>query len=96
MSELFILLVDLALKRGHSNIKDQLLTLTVDEQWSYTINGYGIERDKIPPYHASIVFNGWPAGIVGAHTGVIAAGEAANEDALIAALRAAGAEVPPP
>lgn len=94
MSELFILLVDLAIKRGHKNIKGQLLTLRVDDQWSYTINGSDKEWDRIPPYHASVVFNGWPAGIVGANSGIIAAGEAANEDALIEALKAAGAEVP--
>lgn len=37
-------------------------------------------------YQAKIKYNGWPAGIIDPRGGVIAAGEAANEDAFIAAI----------
>ena len=94
MSIAFILCVDLALKRGHKNIRDQVLALDVDGAWKITINGKSEACDNIPPYGVLVEFNGWPAGILDPGGGVIAAGEAANEDTLIAALKVAGAEVP--
>ena len=42
--------------------------------------------DDLPPFHVRLSFNGWPAGIIAAGGGIMAAGEAGNEDALIAAL----------
>ena len=95
VSEAFVLIVDLALKQGRRNIKDQVVDVAVDDTWKVRVNGCSVERENIPPFHAYVEFNGWPAGFIGTDGGgVIAAGEAANEDALIAALRAAGAECP--
>lgn len=75
----------------------------VDERWTITLNGSGEaladpDNDgiEIPAYNAYVTYNGWPAGIIGPHGGVLAAGAAANEDTLITALehaiREAGAE----
>lgn len=94
VSEAFFLCVDLAMKQGNKNIKDKLVDVTVDETWSFRVNGHAVEKDKIPAYHLSLSFNGWPAGIFGPKGGIIAADEAANEEALVAALRKAGASLP--
>jgi len=58
-------------------------------EWRVRLNGAGEEQDGIPPFTASIEFNGWPAGLIDPAGGVIAAGELANEDTFIAAARAA-------
>lgn len=63
--------------------------------WRITVNGHnrparahGGSRLLIPRFTAMVEFNGWPAGSLNPYGGVIAAGEAANEDTLIEALRA--------
>lgn len=61
--------------------------------WRVRLNGDGEEQDGIPPFTASIEFNGWPAGLVDPAGGVIAAGELANEDTFIEAARAEIARV---
>lgn len=38
------------------------------------------------PVQAKIKFNGWPAGVIDPLGGIIAAGQAANEDSFIAAI----------
>lgn len=48
--------------------------------WEIALNGKDIR--------AMIKFNGWPAGIIDPQGGLIAAGEAANEDEFIAAIEA--------
>ena len=63
--------------------------IEIDETWSCTFNTSLVDVDNIPAVHASIVFNGWPAGIIGPVGGCIAAGEAANEQTLTEALKAA-------
>lgn len=55
--------------------------------WRLTFNGTAEEAELIPAYHLSVQWNGWPAGILGPAGGIIAAGAAANEQALIAALK---------
>lgn len=45
---------------------------------------HGIE---VPPFSVYVQFNGWPAGILDAGGGVLAAGEAANEKNFIDALK---------
>lgn len=62
-------------------------------EWHVRLNGAGEEQDGIPPFTASIEFNGWPAGLIDPAGGVIAAGELANEDTFIAAARAEIARV---
>jgi hypothetical protein len=63
----------------------------IDEQWFFALNGHEDERQcskghRVPPYNAYLEYNGWPAGIIDPFGGLIAAGAAANEDALIAAI----------
>lgn len=70
----------------------------VDELWRIEVNGH----DKpfpdhhgmpVQPFTCHLTYNGWPAGILGVDCGCIAAGAAANEDTLIAALKAAIARI---
>lgn len=66
----------------------------VDEHWKVAVNGHlqpklcSWTNLPVDPGTAYIEFNGWPAGLVTPWGGVIAAGDAANEDTFIAALRA--------
>lgn len=87
VSELFYLLVLLCQHRGHRVIKDQVVKLEIDKRWTATMNGHRTVQQNIPPFGAYIEYNGWPAGVIDAHGGAIAAGEAANERALIRAVR---------
>jgi hypothetical protein len=48
--------------------------------WEIALNGETIQ--------AALKFNGWPAGIIDPAGGIIAAGDAANEDSFIAAIEA--------
>ena len=67
----------------------------IDEHWWVAVNGHSTAtressgRVDVPPCTAYVEFNGLPAGIIGPSGGVIAAGAAANEATLIAALEAA-------
>ncbi len=66
----------------------------IDDKWWVAANGHKVEHEcsrgvAVPSFHFYVVYNGWPAGIIGPYGGTIAAGDAANEDALIAALKAA-------
>jgi len=66
----------------------------VDEHWWIAVNGHreSLKCSKgvaVEPFNAYVEFNGWPAGSFNPAGGIMAAGEAANEDAFIAALRAA-------
>jgi hypothetical protein len=79
----------------------------VDAQWFIAVNGHTTPKAIrgfaggaaampgevlfIDPLHVYLEFNGFPAGIIGMRSGLLAAGSAANEDTLIAALRAATA-----
>lgn len=66
----------------------------VDDQWHIEMNGH---KEALPnkigvpiePYQCHIEFNGWPAGVLDPFGGVIAAGECANEDTFIEAIRKA-------
>lgn len=97
MTEAFYLLALLAHElfgkplNEHSGVHQ----VKVDEHWEFSLNASNEERSAgsgeipLPPFSASLKFNGWPAGIVAPSGGVIAAGECANEETFIAALRAA-------
>jgi hypothetical protein len=87
MNEIFELIAKLAEKEGVSPIVNKIWQYEVDEHWSFTVNGKNNTTDGIPPFNAMIVFNGFPAGIVGFDGGIIAAGEAANEDTFIKAMQ---------
>ena len=66
-------------------------------RWEVAINGNAEKRVvfpgawdiDLPPFTAAILWNGWLAGLVTPYDGVIAANDrGANEDALIASIRA--------
>jgi hypothetical protein len=48
--------------------------------WEISLNGANLQ--------AALKFNGWPAGVIDPGGGIIAAGNAANEDTFIAAIEA--------
>jgi hypothetical protein len=60
--------------------------------WRVAVNGHDTPTDhdgaSIPPCEAFVWWQGWPAGSIGLHGGIIAAGEVANEAAFIRALDA--------
>jgi hypothetical protein len=69
----------------------------IDDQWWVAVNGHQEDMEcstggKVPPYGMWFEYNGWPAGLVGASGGWVAAGAAANEDSLIDAIKAATAK----
>lgn len=45
-------------------------------------------KQTLPPFDIYVTFNGWPAGVIGPDGGILAAGDAANEDTFIAAIEA--------
>lgn len=71
----------------------------VDEQWEFAVNGHdrvvSCVRFRhhrgapvtIPPFEVYGEFNGWPALIGNPYAAAIAAGDAANFETLLAALR---------
>lgn len=97
IAAVFAAVCELAIASGAESIKDLpgCWNATVDEHWRVALNGHDADRPAweggpdVPPYCAFVEFNGWPAGMLSAHGGAIAAGEIANEDALLAALRRA-------
>lgn len=66
----------------------------VDAQWWIAVNGHpdpmrcsaGVD---VAAFHCYVQFDGWPAAVFNPYGGAMAAGEAANEDAFLAALDAA-------
>lgn len=63
--------------------------------WEVWVNGGKDERlggsagtCRVPSFSALVEFNGWPAGLINPRGGILAAGEAANEDQFIADIEA--------
>lgn len=77
-----------------ANLPDGLYRRKVGDLWRIVLNGTNKESPKqddhpaLPPFAAYVEFNGWPAGIIDPSGGILAAGEAANEDTFIAAIEA--------
>ncbi len=90
LSEVMLLIADLAEADCVESIGGQVWERQVGN-WGIWVNGTGSEAKvkgvDLPAFHAYIEWNGWPAGVIDSFGGTIAAGEAANEDALIAALK---------
>ena len=95
ITEAFALLADLLVKSGATrlDLRPGAYEIVIDERWKAVINAHAEPvlwgSASIPPYHAALEYNGWPAGLMAANGGVIAAGECANEDTFIAAVKAA-------
>lgn len=92
---LFILLSKLAVKDGAAPInKNPGCWERQIGEWWIAVNGqqdtekcsHGAE---VPPFNCYVEFNGWPAGLFDPTGGIIAAGDAANEETFAAAVEAA-------
>lgn len=85
----FYLIMKIAKKEGVSEIGrlPGLWEYQVDENWRFKVNGHDHDVDGVPPFHALILYNDLPAGLISPFGGVIADGAAANEDAFIAAMQ---------
>ena len=46
----------------------------ISDKWLLKLNGHPEEVDGIPPFHAYVEFNGWPAGVFNPWGGEIAIG----------------------
>jgi len=83
----------IARKMRPANEAEGCVELDVDDRWHITFNGHPSEQNAdgflLKPYHGTITYNGWPAGVFSPFGGTVAAGAAANEAALIAAMVAA-------
>lgn len=96
ISEAFYELMKLGSRLGVSNINELpgCWEHQVNEHWFIAVNAHEapIKCSKVadvPPIHCYVEYNGWPAGLINPRGGTIAAGECANEDAFIKAVRAA-------
>lgn len=97
MPEVFAEIAALAQRLGVRSIKDLpgCWEHDVDGHWWIAVNGHRIPMKcsrgpEVHPFTVYVEWKGWPAGIITPDGGTLAAGDAANEDALIAALKAAG------
>jgi hypothetical protein len=97
IKEAFYEIVMLAERMGVEDINELpgCWECQIDERWWIAVNGHREPAKcsagpEVPPFTAYVQFNGWPAGIIDPYGGIIAAGDAANEDAFITALKGAG------
>lgn len=95
-NETFGLLAEFAVATGAKSIGDLAgcWEKRIDEHWWVAVNGHLDEvacsrEAPVPPRHAYIEYDGWPAGVLSEQGGVVTMGEVANEDSLKAALRRA-------
>lgn len=95
--EAFCAIVDAAQRLGVGNISllPGCWEWDIDGVWWLAINGHRepmacSHGNAVPPFHAYVEFNGWPAGIFSPSGGEFVAGSAGNEDSFIAALKATG------
>ena len=96
-----VLIAELAKKLGVSNIKalPGCWEHQIDEHWKIYLNGHReavtiASGVSVEPFNCWVEYNGWPAGSFDGFGGVIAAGEGANEETFIEALRARIAREP--
>jgi hypothetical protein len=84
MTTSFYLIAEASAKQHGSPLPRGVVTIgDKDHGWHVALNTTNQEIDDIPPFTAALHWNGWPAGFIDPRGGMIAAGEAANEGALI-------------
>lgn len=82
--ELWLQIIERLADRFGRPIPKRLLELgNCDEGWRVRFNATSKQIDEIEPLAICVEWCGWPAGIIDAGGGVIAAGDAANQDTLI-------------
>ena len=96
LSAMFVAIADYALRQGVKSINalPGCWEQQIDEQWWIAVNGHReecltSEGTAVPGFSAYVKYNGWPAGFVDPYGGTFAAGEGANEDTFLAALKGA-------
>lgn len=95
ISQVFALVAELAQLDGAAPISSWpgLWERGIDEQWTIVANGHSTpmryKNMDIPPYNHVVLYNGLLAGMFTPFDGTIAAGQEANEDSLIQALKRA-------
>ena len=101
INEAFMLLRDWSKRQGAAPLNQGpgCWERKIDEDWSVSINGHREPRNnsaglEVPPFSAFIQWKDWPAGVIDPGGGIIVAGEFANENIFIDALKAAGAKLP--
>jgi hypothetical protein len=90
----FMAIADYAIRKGAAPLHRHVgcWEAQVDASWWIAVNGHGTPMatsrggEMLPPYHAYVEYHGWPAGLLHAGGGVMAAGEAANEETFRTAL----------
>lgn len=97
LCEAFVRVAELCEARGEHPLSryEGCWECVVDQHWKLAVNGHpepkkcGLSDTAIEPFHCYVTFNGWPAFIFNPYGGGGAAGAIANEDAFIAAVKAA-------
>ena len=86
LSEAMVLIAEYCLALNEAPIKNKIwrTTLPGEPCIKIAVNGYENERDGLPPFHANVEINGWPALLLNPYDGV---GLAGAEDLLIARLK---------
>lgn len=92
---LFLLLAKLAKKDGASPLNKHkgCWERQIDKHWWVAVNGHKepvkcSKGPNVPPFNCYVDFNGWPAGLFDPVNGLMAAGDAANEETFAAAIEA--------
>jgi hypothetical protein len=82
-------LVDLGSVAGFIPLNQHpgIVRFNVDDSWKLSMNGHTETIEQVPPFSVYVEFNGWPAGIIDPSGGCIAAGQLANLDTLLTAMR---------
>ena len=92
MTELMVKITDLALALNAEPINQypDCWECKIDNHWTIAVNGHRVPKMwndiVVQPFHVYVEFCGFPAGMISAFGGIIAAGGMANEDTLIAAI----------
>jgi len=83
MAESFALIAECCARKYGSPFPQRMLYIgTPDAGWYVRLNPTNETLEGIAPFTAHVTWGGLPAGIIDAGGGIIAAGEAANEDTL--------------
>lgn len=91
--EAFVVLAELAEKEGAIPVSkfEGCWVRGIDDSWLIAMNGHEDPRMygevEVPPFTCYIEWNGFPAGLLDPTGGTIAAGELANEESFIKAIR---------
>ena len=81
LCESFVLLAERCGREHGVPLPKRLLEIgDPNRGWGAKLNPTGAEIDGVEPYGATLTWGGFPAGSMNAYGGVIAAGEAANEN----------------